>query len=227
MPTSSRHGSPILWKGERLFGFHRSKMGGAPLFLVEGYADVATAHQAGIPNCVGVSSAGVTEKHLQLILKYKIPHVVLCLDADAGGWRGIKTFVDLLDRVKPPSWFLTEIMYIPAGEDDPDAFIRKYGPAAFQQLPKTDVFSWKLDQLVKKLASKQDLYNQIVELIRKEESPLRRFQMATIASAVLQLPAHVLYDEAAVRSAALHIDPQRRPAVPDLVDDRIVFATPL
>jgi hypothetical protein len=81
--------------------------------------------------------------------------------------------------------------------------------------------------LVNKLASKQDLYNQIVELIRKEESPLRRFQMAAIASAVLLLPAHVLYDEASFRSAALSIDRKGRSAIPDLVDDRIVFATPL
>jgi DNA primase len=86
----SRDGAPILWKGRRLFGFHRVKLGGAPLFIFDGYADVATAHMHGIRNSVAVSSAGTTTDQLELILRYKIPHVVLCLDADEGGWRGIQ-----------------------------------------------------------------------------------------------------------------------------------------
>ena len=197
--TEKRDGSPLLHKAERLLGFHRAKMGGAPLYVVEGNADVATAHFYGIRNCVGVGSAGLTVKQLELILKYEIPHVVLCLDADEGGRRGIKTFVNVLDQVKPPAWFLAEIMYLPAGEDDPDAFIRKFGPAAFEQLPKVDIFTWKINQM-NSLTSSQDIANKVLQLIMDEASPYRRFRMSSIASPYLKVPASVIYDESYKRA---------------------------
>jgi DNA primase len=221
---------------KRLYGFHRAKLGGAPLFIFEGYADVTTAHMYGLSNSVAVSSAGTTTDQLELILRYKIPHVILCLDADEGGWKGIKTFVDTLERVKPPSWFLAEIMYIPAGEDDPDAYIRKYGVEAFKNLPRIDVFSWKVNHLVKTLASRQDLFNRLIQFVLMEPSPWKKFQMAITVSRYLQIPPQVIYDEALFRSGKHHSpEPLQKPiklidcgvsppnSQPDLVDDLIAY----
>lgn len=199
--NETRNGSPILWKGERLFGFHKAKQGGAPLYLFEGYADVATAHHAGLTQCVGVSSAGVTVKHVELLIKYRVPHVVLCLDADQGGWKGIKTFVDVLDRMKPlPPWFMAEIMYIPAGQDDPDRFIRTYGPAAFEALPRVDIYTWKLQQMQSSLKSHQDFVNRTMQLMMEEPSPCKRYRMAITAGQFLKVPPLVLYDESYSRA---------------------------
>jgi DNA primase len=228
--NQERDGSPILRKGERLLGFHRAKLGGAPLYLVEGNADVATVQNAGVLNCAGLCSAGFTSKQLELILHYKIPHVVLCLDADEGGRRGVRTFLETLDRDKPPSWFLAEIMTIPAGEDDPDAFIPKYGIEAFHQLPRVDVFTWKLNQL-SQLPSPQDFANRVFQMLMEETSPFRRFQMAEKASKYLKSPAAVLYDESFARSGkpsdpAIRFRLQNGILVPDPPIEKIV-ASPI
>ena len=193
--TDERDGSPLLNKSERLFGFHRAKLGGAPLYLFEGQGDVATAHHFGLKNSVGLGMSGLTERQLRLLLRYEVPHIVLCLDADAGGWRGIRQCVELMDRVRPPSWFLAEIMFLPVGADDPDAFIRAHGIEAFQQLPKWDLFTWKVHDLVTSRSSRQDLYNRLIQLAMQEPSPLRRWQMCQIIGPEIQVPANVAYAE--------------------------------
>lgn len=78
---------PLYDKSSILFGYDKAK---APIrkynfsILVEGQMDLVMSHQAGWGNAVAVSGTGLTERHLDLLLRLS-RNVVLALDADSAG----------------------------------------------------------------------------------------------------------------------------------------------
>lgn len=124
-------GSPVYTKGHHLFGLHAARAefrrkGRA--ILVEGNFDVIALHQAGFRETVGPLGTALTEKQVD-VLRLLAPMVVLCLDGDAAGRNAaLKDLPALM-----AAGVETRVAPLPEGED-PDTFVRKHGPEAFETL---------------------------------------------------------------------------------------------
>lgn len=83
-------------KGNHLFGLYQAKkeiIKAGYCFLLEGYFDVVSLHQAGIKNAVGVMGATITENQIQRIPSNK---VVLIFDGDEAGIKAMTLMIPKL-----------------------------------------------------------------------------------------------------------------------------------
>lgn len=137
--------TPIFSKSRTVFGLDLGRpriVETRVVAVVEGYTDVAIAHQFGASNVVSVLGTALTEQHLSLLKRFA-DRVVLLFDADAAGETAVNRSIEL---------FLSQpieigIATLPDGLD-PDEFLLKHGLAAFDQLLKQPVdalsFKWRL-----------------------------------------------------------------------------------
>lgn len=92
------------------------------IYLVEGYTDVISLHQAGIKNVVASSGTSLTDGQIGVIRRYT-SNVTILYDGDAAGikasFRGIDMIISQGLNVK--------VLLFPDGED-PDSFARKNTP---------------------------------------------------------------------------------------------------
>lgn len=210
---------PIYHKSKRLFNFNLAKKFTPPLYVFEGYSDVVTAHMAGLRNCVSIGSTSFTKDHLELILNTDPPvkHIVFVLDADKAGSDGTERFVNLLeDSVGGHVGLRAEIIVMPEGSDDPDAYIRKFptfeaGIHEFRKLEKIDIFTWKLKRGVVKGIDPLALAEQAIPLIVNEVNFLIRMDMTQKLAKVTGLDKEGLWREVMrmVDSEASRIDEEK------------------
>ena len=174
----------IYQKGTRLFGFHIARKNAPPLYIFEGYGDCATAYNAGLHNACAIGSTSFSEEHLNLVLDMGLSHVIFVLDADKAGATGTDRFVELVEKhLGGHVGLKVQIVIMPDGSDDPDAFIRKNGLDAFMALEKVDVFTWKLQQLVKSGHAEPDTVIEAnIGLIMNEQNHVKRLRMAEALS---------------------------------------------
>ena len=89
-------------------------------YLVEGYTDVISLHQAGIENVVSSSGTSLTVDQIKLISRYT-PNITILYDGDTAGikasFRGIDLILEQGMNVK--------IVLFPEGED-PDSYARNH-----------------------------------------------------------------------------------------------------
>lgn len=211
---------PIYQKSKRLFNFNLAKKFTPPLYVFEGYSDVVTAYMAGLKNCVSIGSTAFSKDHLELILNTDPPvkHIVFVLDADKAGNAGTQRFVDLLEgAVGGHIGLRTEIIIMPEGSDDPDAYIRKFpnfeiGARAFRELEKIDIFTWKLQQGMKNHQDPLNLAETAIPLIVNETNFLVRMDMTQKLSKVTGLPKEGLWREVmrCVDSESSRIDEEKQ-----------------
>lgn len=88
-------------------------------WILEGYNDVIAWHKIGLENAVGICGTALTESHIREIGKLT-KKVVLCLDADEGGIKGLNRSLPLLIS----QGFSVEICILPDNLD-PDDYSRK------------------------------------------------------------------------------------------------------
>lgn len=194
---------PIYQKSKRLFNFNLAKKFTPPLYVFEGYSDVVTAFMAGLKNCVSIGSTAFTRDHLDLILNTDPPvkHIVFVLDADKAGTAGTQRFVDLLEvAVGGHVGLRAEIVVMPEGSDDPDAYIRKFpsfeaGAHEFRRLEKIDIFTWKLQQAMRQHVDPMTLAESSIPLIVNESNFLIRMTMTEKLAKVTHLDKEGLWRE--------------------------------
>lgn len=98
--------------------------------LCEGYMDVMAMHQAGFTTAVAGCGTALTPEHIKLIGQYA-DEVVLCYDADEAGQKATARAIGLFHDAN----IKLTVLNIPRERaKDPDEFIKKFGPEAFQQL---------------------------------------------------------------------------------------------
>lgn len=88
-------------------------------FVVEGYTDVISLHQAGIHNVVASSGTSLTVEQIRLIKRYT-PNLTIMYDGDAAG---IKASFRGIDLVLEEGMNVRTVLF-PDG-DDPDSFAKK------------------------------------------------------------------------------------------------------
>lgn len=137
-------------------------------FLVEGYTDVISLHQAGIENVVASGGTSLTIEQLRLIKKYT-SNLTILYDGDAAG---IKAAMRGLDMALEES-LNVQLALIPDGED-PDSYIKKYGSSGFKDFiagGKKDFIIFQLDVMLKEagtdVSKKNEVVNHIAETLSK------------------------------------------------------------
>ncbi|WP_179953096.1 DNA primase [Desulfobotulus mexicanus] len=95
------------------------------VYVVEGYFDVISLHQNGIPETVAGLGTALTREQVQLLRGYT-ERVVLVFDGDAAGLRAAERAAPILLSLAMDA----RVLLLPSGED-PDSFVRSYGKEVF------------------------------------------------------------------------------------------------
>ena len=112
----------IYFKSKNLYGIAQAKksiIANDGCFLVEGYTDVVSLHQAGIENVVASSGTALTVEQIRLIGRYT-RNITVLYDGDAAG---IKASIRGIDLILEEGMNVRVVLF-PDGED-PDSYSKK------------------------------------------------------------------------------------------------------
>ena len=122
--------SEIYSKSRELYGLYYAKRAIVKedrCFMVEGYTDVLSMHQAGIENVVSSSGTALTSGQIRLIRRFTHNMTVLYA-GDAAGISAALRGIDLLLE----EGLNVKVVLLPKGED-PDSFARKQNAESFNK----------------------------------------------------------------------------------------------
>jgi len=140
--------SIIYNKSEILYGLYFAKgdiVKYDNCYLVEGYTDVISMHQAGIQNVVSSSGTSLTVDQIKLIRRYT-NNVTILYDGDAAGIKASFRGIDLILE----EGLTVQVVLFPDG-DDPDSYSKKVTSEAlisYINSAKKDFISFKADILL-------------------------------------------------------------------------------
>ncbi len=123
--------TPVYQKSKILYGIHQAKKAIREqdnCYLVEGYTDVLSLHQADIKNVVASSGTSLTKEQIQLIRRFT-ENATILYDGDLAGIKASLRGVDLILA----EGLNVKIVKLPDGED-PDSYVQKIGTSAFQKI---------------------------------------------------------------------------------------------
>jgi len=115
--------SIIYSKRDVIYGLYQAKREISKqdkCFIVEGYADVISMHQAGFKNVIASSGTALTEGHIHAIRRFT-SNVTEMFDGDAAGIKAAIRGVDMLLK----EGLNIKVLPLPP-EDDPDTFVRAH-----------------------------------------------------------------------------------------------------
>ncbi|TXI87106.1 MAG: DNA primase [Crocinitomicaceae bacterium] len=140
--------SIIYNKSEILYGLYFAKgdiIKYDNCFLVEGYTDVISMHQAGVTNVVSSSGTSLTHGQIKLIRRYT-QNITILYDGDAAGIKASFRGIDLILE----EGLNVRVVLFPDG-DDPDSYSKKVGSAELERYIKEntkDFLSFKAELLL-------------------------------------------------------------------------------
>ncbi|MDD2981893.1 MAG: DNA primase [Crocinitomicaceae bacterium] len=114
-------------------------------FLVEGYTDVISMHQAGVQNVVSSSGTSLTEGQIKLIRRYT-QNITILYDGDAPGIKASFRGIDLILE----EGLNVRVVLFPNG-DDPDSFAKRVGAEELELYLKNnskDFLTFKAEMLL-------------------------------------------------------------------------------
>lgn len=140
--------SEIYHKSNELYGLYFAKNAiqrNDVCYLVEGYADVISMHQAGVENVVASSGTSLTTGQIRLIHRFT-SNIIVLYDGDAAGIHASIRGIDMLLS----EGMQVEVLLLPDGED-PDSFARSQDSTQFVDFinrNKTNFISFKTNLLL-------------------------------------------------------------------------------
>jgi DNA primase len=140
--------SEIYHKSDQLYGIYFAKQAitkADRCYLVEGYTDVISMHQAGIENVVASSGTALTHGQIKLIHRFTT-NITVLYDGDAAGIKAALRGIDLLLE----EGLNIKVVLLPEGED-PDSFARKHNATSlitYLQENETDFIRFKTKLLL-------------------------------------------------------------------------------
>lgn len=111
------------------------------VILVEGYMDVVSLTQFGVPGVCATLGTALTAEQARLLKRYA-PQVYLAYDGDSAGQHAILRGLDILAQEEVPA----RVLDFPDGLD-PDEFIRRDGAEGFRKLPAVSPAAYRLRRL--------------------------------------------------------------------------------
>ena len=165
-------------------------------YLVEGYTDVLSLHEAGIENVVASSGTSLTQEQVRLIKRFT-QNITIIYDGDEAG---IKASIRGIDLVLEEGMNI-KIVTLPDGED-PDSYSKKISNAEFLNFIKdneTDFIRFKTRMLLaeakKDPVQRANLIRDIVKSIAVIPESITRTVYIKECSTQLEVPESVLYNE--------------------------------
>ena len=191
--------SDIYHKSNVLYGLSFAKKAIRDLdncYLVEGYADVLSVHQAGIENVVASSGTSLTVEQIRLIKRFT-ENITILYDGDEAG---IKASLRGLDMILEEGLNVKVVLF-PDG-DDPDSYVQKFGSAAFKthvEESKKDFILFKTSILLKDAGKdpikRAGIIREVVESIAKIPDGIKASVFVRECSSLLQIEERVLISE--------------------------------
>lgn len=191
--------SEIYHKSKSLYGIFFAKKSIVQrdnCFLVEGYTDVISLHQAGIENVVSSSGTSLTVDQIRLIGRYS-KNITVLFDGDAAGIKASMRGIDLILE----EGLNVKVVLFPDG-DDPDSYSKKHSYAEtldFITANAKDFVVFKTGLLLNEVQDdpvrKAGLIRAIVETISKIPDPIIRTMYTRQCSSMLDIPEPVLVAE--------------------------------
>jgi len=189
----------IYFKSKSLYGISHAKKSIVEkdvCYLVEGYTDVISLHQAGIENVVASSGTSLTVEQIRLIGRYT-KNITVLYDGDAAGikasLRGINLILEEGMNVR--------VVLFPDGED-PDSYSRKVSTVElldYLTVSAVDFISFKTKLLLSETAGdpikKAGLVRDIVETIAVVPDAITRAAYLRQASTLMEMSEAVLIAE--------------------------------
>jgi DNA primase len=140
-------------------------------FLVEGYTDVISLHQAGIENVVASGGTSLTADQLRIIKKYT-SNLTIIYDGDTAG---VKAAMRGLDMALEEG-LNVRLVLIP-DKEDPDSYVNKVGTERFKKFiaeNKKDFILFQLDILLKEAGNDITKKNDAVNIVAESLSRLNK-----------------------------------------------------
>ncbi|MCK9616581.1 MAG: DNA primase [Lentimicrobiaceae bacterium] len=216
--------SDIYNKSKALYGIFFAKnaiLAQDNCFLVEGYTDVISLHQAGIENVVASSGTSLTPDQIKLVKRFT-PNITILYDGDPAGikasFRGIDMILEEGMNVK--------IVLFPEGED-PDSFARTRRSVevqAFISNNASDFINFKTGLLLNETAGdpiqKTRLIKEIVGTIALIPDAITRTVYIRECSMLMNITEQALMNELnkVLRNRfTRNLTPQEKEAIPEVV----------
>ena len=168
----------VYSKGRNLFGLNVAKKSQETkkrILIVEGYMDVISLQQRGIPNVVAPLGTALTQQQGWLLRKNS-EQIILSFDSDEAGLQAKIRALDILQNMGCD----IRVLQID-GAKDPDEYIVKYGNARFKNLidKALSIIEFKVKLLKQNLNlentnDKIKFLNEIAKLISKIDNNIER-----------------------------------------------------
>lgn len=199
-------------------------------FLVEGYTDVISMHQAGIENVVASSGTSLTVGQIKLIRRFS-NNITILYDGDSAGikasFRGIDLILEEGMNVK--------VLLFPDG-DDPDSFSKRVTTDELKKFIKDnsrDFISFKTNLLMIEVKDdpikKAQLIKEIVESIALIPEAIYRSVYIKECSRIMELEETILLNELnKIRSKKFNerkIQPTEQENIPEFVPNEGLLET--
>lgn len=189
----------IYVKSKSLYGIFQAKSSIAKLqkcYLVEGYTDVISFHQAGVENVVASSGTSLTTEQIRLVKRFT-PEVAVLYDGDPAGIKASLRGIDMLLE----EGLRVKVVLFPDGED-PDSFARKKGPQALRKFldeSEEDFIAFKTrllsDDTKKDPLKRAQLISEVVASISVIPDAISRAVYIEECSQRLNIAEEILSDE--------------------------------
>ena len=189
----------IYLKRKVLYGLSQAKKAirdADNCFLVEGYTDVISLHQAGIENVVASSGTALTPDQIRLIRRYA-SRITVLYDSDPAGIKAAMRGLDLILEENMD----VRLALLPEGED-PDSFVQKSGLAGFQDYIRDhgkDFILFKTQLLLKEAEGdpmrKSALVKDLVETLAHIPEAIKRSAFITECAHQMKIDEHILVRE--------------------------------
>lgn len=191
--------SEVYHKSNELYGIFQAKQSivkNDGCFLVEGYTDVLSMHQAGIENVVASSGTSLTPGQIRLIHRFT-NNITVLYDGDAAGIKASLRGIDLILK----EGMNIKVVLLPDG-DDPDSFSKKQSAASFTEYIRsheTDFIRFKTNLLLESAGDdpikRAALINDIVQSIAIIPDTIIRSVYVKECSRLLDVDEQVLVKE--------------------------------
>lgn len=189
----------IYYKSKVLYGIYHAKkdiVRHDRCFLVEGYTDVISLHQAGVENVVASSGTALTPDQIRLIKRYT-NNITILYDGDPAG---IKASIRGIDLVLEQG-LSVKVLLFPEG-DDPDSFAKKVSKEeliTYIDKNSKDFIAFKSDLLLEEIQGdpikKSALIHEVINSIALIPDAITRSVYVKECSSRFELTEQALINE--------------------------------
>ena len=191
--------SEVYHKSNVLYGIYQAKQSivkNDNCFLVEGYTDVLSMHQAGVENVVASSGTSLTPGQIRLIHRFT-NNITVIYYGDAAGIKASLRGIDLILK----EGMNIKVVLLPDG-DDPDSFAKKQSASSFTEYIKNhevDFIRFKTNLLLDSAGNdpikRAELISDIVQSIAIIPDTIVRSVYTKECSRLMEISEEVLLRE--------------------------------